>query len=93
MLPDIDIPISWLSQALFGIDIAHRLYTHTLIIPLVIGFLGFMFYKSQKYSILLWIVGFGWAKLLASECFLRIANLTEIVSSKIFNNILSSLVF
>jgi len=62
LLPDIDIPFTWLVNVL-GILSGnfHRLFTHSLFFPLIFLLISFFFIykKNRKMAILLGIISFG----------------------------------
>ncbi len=53
LLPDIDVIAYWFLHLAFGtpIEAVHRLYTHTLIIPIIILAAGLIIWKSKKLNI------------------------------------------
>lgn len=62
LLPDIDIPMSWLVNDIFnfGVPIVHRTFTHTLFFPLIILAVSLAFLKfDKKKSILFGVIAFG----------------------------------
>lgn len=72
LLPDIDIPISWLYNLLTGASGSfHGTLTHYLIIPVVIAvasLLAFEVLKRPKDGMLLAVVAFGWLFHLFLDC-------------------------
>ncbi len=62
LLPDIDIPLSWLINDIFGasIPVVHRTFTHTLFFPLILLGAALIFLKfDKKKSILMGVITFG----------------------------------
>ncbi len=50
ILPDIDIGVFWFLNYFYDIPLSavHRLFTHTVFLPLVLLIIGFLFYKKRK---------------------------------------------
>lgn len=63
LLPDIDIPLFWLSNIFkFGIQWFHSTFTHLFLIPLIILIASLIVYKyNKRISVLLGIISFGYA--------------------------------
>lgn len=62
LLPDIDVVLEIVFFSLFGtIWGVHRAFTHTLIIPLLLAVLSFIFWKNKKIFFLGLVAAFGWA--------------------------------
>jgi len=62
LLPDIDVPISWLASMVTGMDSLayHRTITHTLLfLGIFILVAAVVQFESRKYAILWWFIAFG----------------------------------
>ena len=62
LLPDIDVILEIIFYALYGtLWGVHRAVTHSLLIPLILFFLAFLFLKNKKIFTLFLVGAFGWA--------------------------------
>jgi membrane-bound metal-dependent hydrolase YbcI (DUF457 family) len=64
LLPDIDMPIGWAYNWVFGTSYNfHGGITHIFLIPICIAFLAFLVYKikDKKLGFLMGLIAFGWA--------------------------------
>lgn len=73
LLPDIDVPISWLLSFLSGTTIdLHRLFTHSVFFVLLFLLLAIVFQYSQKnmkWAKIFYAITVGWAFHLVLDCF------------------------
>jgi len=71
LLPDIDIPLSWVYNFLTGASADfHGAFTHSLFFPLVFLGMGMILYRSQKkeWAKILFVISFGWFFHLFLDC-------------------------
>jgi membrane-bound metal-dependent hydrolase YbcI (DUF457 family) len=63
LLPDIDIPLSWLVNNILGlsIPIVHRTFTHTIFLPLLLLAISSLYHKlgNKKAATIFWIITFA----------------------------------
>ena len=71
ILPDIDIPLSWTYNLIFGTSVnLHGMFTHSIIFPvlfLLIG-VGLHYGKNEKWAKIMYVISFGLFFHLALDC-------------------------
>lgn len=83
LLPDIDLPLQWMSNALFGTVISlHRVITHSLIFVIIFLLMALLFYLQKKKKIVIGkkkisyehialfftVIAVGWFTHIALDC-------------------------
>ena len=96
LLPDIDIPISWMFNFVFGTDYNfHRIYTHSLLYAIIFFLTAilFLFLRKKDYKILKWDVpkqaiimfffalAFGWFMHILLDCALAADGYLNLIPS------------
>ncbi|MBT3814615.1 metal-dependent hydrolase [Candidatus Woesearchaeota archaeon] len=63
LLPDIDIPLSWIYNLFTGLSVNfHGMFTHSLIFPIIFALIGVIFHfkkGNHKWAKIFYIIAFG----------------------------------
>lgn len=85
LLPDADIPLSWILSLILGSDYNfHRIFTHSLLYAIIFFLLAMItsFFAGEKYTLLKWnvprhaivmfflAISFGWAMHITLDCYI-----------------------
>ena len=71
LLPDIDIPITWLYRIIMNTtDTLHGAFTHSIAFPIILVTIGFVLYQQDniKWSKIMYVVAAGWFFHLILDC-------------------------
>jgi len=73
LLPDIDIPIALGINWIFGTSLYfHKIYTHAVIIPLLLFLIAIIMKKFSRFSTIIFITAIAWFVHLVLDCYFAI---------------------
>lgn len=96
LMPDLDLPASWLFNFFFGTNYSfHRIYTHSLLYSIIFFLIAMVFLavRKENYSVLKWSIhrnmlamlffalSFGWFMHIALDCALAADGYLNLVPS------------